>query len=113
MSRRLGKPAKWTETRSESLVAAHHGRDQWQKLTLAARSDGTVTGLKVELLADRGAYLGLVTPGVPILGDPVYPTVQAFDDEDFTIPLRLTSTGLDFIDPLSGSPRSFAADPWL
>ena len=55
----------------------------------------------------------MCSAGVPILGDPVYPTVQAFDDEDFTIPLRLTSTGLDFIDPLSGSPRSFAADPWL
>lgn len=55
----------------------------------------------------------MCSAGVPILGDPVYPTVRAFDDQDFTIPLRLTSTGLDFIDPLSGSPRSFAADPWL
>ena len=35
-ARRLGKPVKYTETRSESLMAAHHGRDQWQKLTLAA-----------------------------------------------------------------------------
>ena len=32
-ARRLGKPVKYTETRSESLMAAHHGRDQWQKLT--------------------------------------------------------------------------------
>ncbi|SDI66278.1 carbon-monoxide dehydrogenase large subunit [Actinokineospora alba] len=67
-AKRLGKPVKWTESRSESLVSAHHGRDQLQKLTLAARRDGTVTGLKVELLADMGAYLRLVTPGVPILG---------------------------------------------
>ena len=36
VARRLGKPVKFTETRSESLMAAHHGRDQWQKLTLAA-----------------------------------------------------------------------------
>ncbi|WP_068163957.1 xanthine dehydrogenase family protein molybdopterin-binding subunit [Rhodococcus phenolicus] len=68
VARRLGKPAKYTESRSESMAAAHHGRDQIQKLTLAARRDGTVTGLKVELLADMGAYLRLVTPGVPILG---------------------------------------------
>jgi carbon-monoxide dehydrogenase large subunit len=67
-AKRLGKPVKWTESRSESLMSAHHGRDQIQKLTLAARRDGTVTGLKVELLADMGAYLRLVTPGVPILG---------------------------------------------
>ena len=55
-ARRTGKPCKYTETRSESLMAAHHGRDQWQKLTLAATGDGTVTGLKVDLLADLGAY---------------------------------------------------------
>ena len=36
VARRLGKPVKYTETRSESLMVGHHGRDQWQKLTLAA-----------------------------------------------------------------------------
>ena len=65
VARRLGKPVKFTETRTESIMTGHHGRDQVQRLTLAARKDGTVTGLKVELLADMGAYLGLVTPGRP------------------------------------------------
>ena len=37
VARRLGKPVKYTESRSESMLAAHHGRDQIQKLTLAAR----------------------------------------------------------------------------
>src|SRR3546814_5838696 len=32
MARRLGKPVKFTETRSESMMAAHHGRDQWQQI---------------------------------------------------------------------------------
>ena len=45
---------------SESLMAAHHGRDQIQDITLTAKRDGTVTGLDVHLLADMGAYLGLV-----------------------------------------------------
>lgn len=67
-ARRLGKPCKYTETRSESLLAAHHGRDQVQRLRMSARKDGTITGFDVDLLADMGAYLGLVTPGVPILG---------------------------------------------
>jgi len=67
-ARKLGKPVKWTESRSESLLSAHHGRDQIQRLTVAARRDGTVTGLKVDLLADMGAYLRLVSPGVPVLG---------------------------------------------
>jgi len=59
-------------------MVAHHGRDQIQKLTLAAKSDGTVTGLKVELLADMGAYLGLVTSGVPILGAFMYNAIYKF-----------------------------------
>ena len=68
LAQKLRRPVKWTETRSESLLAAHHGRDQIQDVTITARRDGTVTGLDVRLLADMGAYLGLVTPGVPILG---------------------------------------------
>ena len=36
LARQLGVPVKWTETRSESLLSGHHGRDQWQRLTLAS-----------------------------------------------------------------------------
>jgi len=83
-ARRTGKPCKWTETRSESLLSGHHGRDQWQKLTLAAKKDGTVTGLKVELTADMGAYLGLVTSGVPILGAFMFNAIYKFPSYHFT-----------------------------
>jgi carbon-monoxide dehydrogenase large subunit len=75
VGKRLGKPVKYNESRSESLQAAHHGRDQIQYLEMGARRDGTVTGFKVKLLADMGAYLGLVTPGVPILGAFMFPAI--------------------------------------
>ncbi|MDQ4102388.1 MAG: xanthine dehydrogenase family protein molybdopterin-binding subunit [Actinomycetota bacterium] len=78
VARRMGKPVKWTETRSESMLAAHHGRDQIQDITIAARRDGTVTGLKVELLANMGAYLRLVTPGIPILGAFMFNSIYKF-----------------------------------
>jgi carbon-monoxide dehydrogenase large subunit len=84
VARRLGKPCKSTETRTESIMTAHHGRDQIQRLTLAARTDGTVTGLKVDLLADMGAYLGLVTSGVPILGAFMFNGIYRFDAYRFT-----------------------------
>jgi carbon-monoxide dehydrogenase large subunit len=77
-ARRLGKPVKYNETRSESLLSAHHGRDQIQKMTLSAKRDGTVTGLKVELLADMGAYLRLVTSGIPILGAFMFNAIYKF-----------------------------------
>jgi len=82
-SRRTGKPCKFTETRSESLMSAHHGRDQWQTLTLAATKDGTVTGLKVDLLADLGAYAGTVGGGVPILGAFMFNAIYKFPAYQF------------------------------
>jgi len=72
VSTKVGRPVKYTETRSESLVSAHHGRDVIQDITLTARRDGTVTGLHVKLIANMGAYLGIVTPGVPLLGAFMY-----------------------------------------
>ncbi|MGO4383025.1 xanthine dehydrogenase family protein molybdopterin-binding subunit [Specibacter sp. RAF43] len=77
-ARRTGKPCKYTETRSESLQAGHHGRAQVQRLRLAATREGIVTGLDVNLLADMGAYLGLVTSGIPILGAFMYNSIYKF-----------------------------------
>lgn len=68
LARRLGRPVKWTESRTEGNAAVHHGRDQIQKIRIAAEADGTLRGLDVDLLADMGAYLMIVTPGVPLLG---------------------------------------------
>lgn len=67
-ARRLNKPVKFTESRSEAMLSAHHGRDQIQDITVTARRDGTVTGMSARLLANMGAYLGIITPGIPILG---------------------------------------------
>jgi aerobic carbon-monoxide dehydrogenase large subunit len=78
VARKLGKPAKYTESRSESLMSAHHGRDQIQDVTITAKRDGTVTGLDIHLLADMGAYLRLVGPGVPILGAFMFPAIYKF-----------------------------------
>ncbi|HYJ68459.1 MAG TPA: xanthine dehydrogenase family protein molybdopterin-binding subunit [Nocardioidaceae bacterium] len=83
-AKRLGRPCKYTETRSETMVSGHHGRDQIQRLTLAANRDGSVTGFKVDLLADMGAYLGLVTSGVPILGAFMFNAIYKFPSYRFT-----------------------------
>lgn len=91
VARRTGKPVKFTETRSESLMSAHHGRDQWQKLTLAAEKDGTVTGLKVELLADLGSYVSLVGGGVPVLGAFMFNAIYKFPAYHFACQTVLTN----------------------
>jgi aerobic carbon-monoxide dehydrogenase large subunit len=92
VARLLGKPIKYTETRSESLVSAHHGRDQWQKLTLSAEKDGTVTGFKVELSADLGAYIAIVGGGVPVLGAFMFNAIYKFPAYHFACQTVLTNT---------------------
>jgi aerobic carbon-monoxide dehydrogenase large subunit len=75
---KVGRPVKYTESRSESLMSGHHGRDVIQDVTLTAKRDGTVTGLSVKLIANMGAYLGIVTPGVPLLGAFMYNAIYKF-----------------------------------
>ena len=85
IARRLGRPVKWTESRSEGNMAVHHGRDQWQRIRIAADRDGRIRGLSVDLLADMGAYLMLVTPGVPLLGAFMFPAIYKMDAYSFTL----------------------------
>jgi carbon-monoxide dehydrogenase large subunit len=71
LARRLGRPVKWTETRTEHMATSHHGRDQISYVTLGATSDGKITALKARHLADLGAYFQILTPFIPELGFPV------------------------------------------
>ncbi len=83
IGRRVRKPVKWTESRTEGNLTVHHGRDQWQQIKIAADADGRIRGLSVDLLADMGAYLMLVTPGVPLLGAFMFPAIYKMDAYSF------------------------------
>ena len=72
VARQLSVPVRWTEGRSENAHATIQGRGQIQDIELAADADGKVTAVRVHLLADMGAYLQLVTPGIPLLGAFLY-----------------------------------------
>jgi aerobic carbon-monoxide dehydrogenase large subunit len=79
VARRVGKPVKYTESRSESMMSCHHGRDQIQDITITATHDGRFTGLDVHILSDMGAYARLLTPGIPILGAFMFNGIYKFD----------------------------------
>jgi carbon-monoxide dehydrogenase large subunit len=83
VSRKVGRPVKWTESRSEGNLTVHHGRDQWQTIKVAADSDGRLRGLSVDLLADMGAYLMLLTPVIPLLGAFMYNSIYKWDAYSF------------------------------
>jgi carbon-monoxide dehydrogenase large subunit len=59
LSRRLERPIKWIEERTEHLAAGGHGREETLFYTAGYRKDGTVTALKARVVADIGAPTGL------------------------------------------------------
>ena len=59
LARATRRPVRWTETRSENLVAMHHGRAQQIEFTLGGSRDGELRALRLGLLQDAGAYPGL------------------------------------------------------
>ncbi len=67
-SKQLGRPVKWIETRSESMLVSHHGRDQVDYVRMGATADGKITAFHANIIQDVGAYFGLLTPMIPELG---------------------------------------------
>ena len=61
-AKRTGRPVRWQATRSESLVSDYHARDNVSRVQLALDADGRFLALRIETLANLGAYLGFNTP---------------------------------------------------
>jgi carbon-monoxide dehydrogenase large subunit len=61
LAKRVGRPVRWTETRSENMTGMVQGRAQLQTLTIGGRRDGTVLAYRLDLLADAGAYPAIGT----------------------------------------------------
>ncbi len=59
-SKKLSRPVKWIEDRSEHLLASGHAREETAEAQAAVKDDGTLLGIKVKLIMDAGAY-----PNVP------------------------------------------------
>jgi carbon-monoxide dehydrogenase large subunit len=72
LSRKIARPVKWIEERSENYVATIHGRGVIHDVELAATEEGKILGIRVKEIADMGAYYQLLTPGIPELGGWVY-----------------------------------------
>lgn len=59
LSKQVGRPVRWTETRSENMVGMGHGRGQWQTIKIGGTRDGKVTAYRLNLVQDSGAYPAL------------------------------------------------------
>ncbi|MEM9655168.1 MAG: xanthine dehydrogenase family protein molybdopterin-binding subunit [Actinomycetota bacterium] len=59
LAQELDRPVKWTEERSENMLAMVHGRAMILYAKLGLTDDGVITGLDVDVVADGGAYPGI------------------------------------------------------
>ncbi|MHB1595266.1 MAG: xanthine dehydrogenase family protein molybdopterin-binding subunit [Streptosporangiaceae bacterium] len=68
-ARHLGRPARWTETRFENLLAMTHGRAQRHTVTIGGGRDGDVRAYRLEVVQDSGAYprIGALLPSLTLL----------------------------------------------
>ncbi|MFQ3631953.1 xanthine dehydrogenase family protein molybdopterin-binding subunit [Roseiflexus sp.] len=64
-ARKIGRPVKFVEDRSENYKYSTHGRDHITDVEIAGNRDGTITGLRVTTYANLGAYLSTIAPGIP------------------------------------------------
>ncbi len=81
LSRRTGRPVRWTETRSENMTGMGHGRGQIQTVTLGGTKDGDLLAYRIEIIQDAGGYpnMGAILPyATRIMASGVYdiPAVQ-------------------------------------
>ncbi len=64
VSRELGVPIKWVESRSENFMTTIHGRGQVGDVEMGLKKDGTITAFRYNVLADCGAYYQLLTVAI-------------------------------------------------
>ncbi len=64
-SKKIERPVKWVAERSESFLSDCHGRDHLTHVELAVKNDGKIVGLKVDTIANIGAYASLFATVTP------------------------------------------------
>ncbi|MEW5424490.1 xanthine dehydrogenase family protein molybdopterin-binding subunit [Amorphus sp. 3PC139-8] len=104
---KLGQPVKWISTRGEAFLSDSQGRDNVTKAAVAIDADGRFLGLKVNLIANMGAYLHQFGPFVPRIGTTMSPGVYDIPAAHVTVQGVYTNTVP--IDAYRGAGRPEAA----
>ena len=77
LAKEVGRPVRWRETRSESMVALGHGRGQVQQVTIGGSRDGKVLAYRLKVVQDAGAYADMGTILAPFMTRPMSSGVYA------------------------------------
>ncbi len=71
LAKELGRPVRWRETRSESMMSLGHGRAQLQYVTMGGTRDGKVTHYQLHAIQDAGSFVGMGSILAPFMTRPM------------------------------------------
>ena len=109
VAKRIGRPVRWRETRSESMVALGHGRAQLQYVTIGGTKQGKVTHYQLHALQDSGAWVDMGTILAPFMTRPMSSGVYAIPNIECRTTSIVTNTTPTVAYRGAGRPEATAA----
>ena len=92
-ARLIGRPVKWSAERTETFVSDSQGRDQHATLELALDSEGRMLALRMDAVANLGAYLSTFAPVIPApVATAVLPSVYRIEAVHARVRGAITNT---------------------
>jgi carbon-monoxide dehydrogenase large subunit len=109
LAKEVGRPVRWHESRSESMLGLGHGRGQIQDVTIGGSRDGTVLAYRLEVLQDCGAFAEVGTVLAPFMTRPMSSGVYRFPKIECATSSVITNTTPTVAYRGAGRPEATAA----
>ena len=109
IAKKVGRPMKWRETRSESMVALGHGRAQLQYVTIGGTKAGKVTHYQLHAIQDCGGFADMGTILAPFMTRPMSSGVYAIPNIECRTTSVITNTTPTVAYRGAGRPEATAA----
>ncbi|MEY3744499.1 MAG: hypothetical protein RLZ48_177, partial [Actinomycetota bacterium] len=109
LSKKVNKPLRWRESRSESMVALGHGRAQLQQVVIGGTKDGKVTHYQLHAFQDSGAWVDMGTILAPFMTRPMSSGVYAIPNIECRTTSVVTNTTPTVAYRGAGRPEATAA----
>ena len=109
LATRVGRPLRWRETRSESMMVLGHGRAQVQYVTIGGTRDGKVTHYQMHVIQDAGGFVEMGTILAPFMTRPMSSAVYDIPHIECRTTSVVTNTAVTTAYRGAGRPEATAA----
>ena len=109
LAARIGRPLRWRETRSESMMVLGHGRAQVQYVTIGGTRDGKVTHYQMHVIQDAGGFVEMGTILAPFMTRPMSSAVYDIPHIECRTTSVVTNTAVTTAYRGAGRPEATAA----